>query len=138
MADAPDSQFAERLRSVPLFSSLSPASLARVSGIVTEFEVAAGHVLVQPGEAGAGMFVLEEGVVTIELQGRSLEAGPGEFFGELALLAPVARTGRVRASTPVRCLAIGREDFSRLLEEEPSIAVAMLPVLARRLVDANG
>ena len=42
---------------------------------------------------------------------------------------------RVRAETDVRCLAIGREDFARLLDSEPRIAVAMLPVLARRLSD---
>jgi voltage-gated potassium channel len=84
------------------------------------------------------MFVLEEGTVAVELPGgRSLERGPGEFFGELALLGGGPRTARVHAVSPVRCLAIGRGDFAELLEREPRIAVAMLPVLARRLVDAS-
>jgi CRP-like cAMP-binding protein len=68
--------------------------------------------------------------------GRTLKRGRGEFFGELALLGGGPRTARVRAATEVRCLAIGRRDFAQLLESEPRIAVAMLPVLARRLADA--
>jgi CRP-like cAMP-binding protein len=70
--------------------------------------------------------------------GTSVTLGPGEFFGELAILAPgVSRTARVRASTPVRCLAISRLEFDRVLVEQPVIAVAMLPVLARRIADAE-
>ncbi|HET9250443.1 MAG TPA: cyclic nucleotide-binding domain-containing protein, partial [Actinomycetota bacterium] len=59
--------------------------------------------------------------------------GPGEFFGELALLTDHPRNARVRAKTPVKCLAISRSDFQKLLEEEPEIAVAMLPTLAQRI-----
>jgi CRP-like cAMP-binding protein len=59
--------------------------------------------------------------------------GPGEFVGELALLTDMPRLARVRAATPVRALAINRSAFAALLEEEPRIAVVMLPVLARRL-----
>jgi len=54
------------------------------------------------------------------------------------LLVPgLVRTARVRATTPVKCLAISRIDFAKLLEAEPQIAVAMLPVLAQRLADAD-
>ena len=74
------------------------------------------------------MFVLEEGEVVVEVPGRTYSCEPGEFFGELALLAPgLVRTARVRATTPVRCLAISRISFAELLEAEPQIAVAMLP-----------
>lgn len=81
------------------------------------------------------MFVLEEGTVTVELAGgTTISLHPGELFGELAILAPgVTRTARVQAATPVRCLAIARRDFAAILEAEPEIAVAMLPVLARRI-----
>jgi len=82
------------------------------------------------------MFVLEEGPVEVQTpDGRAWELGPGEFFGELALLTDHPRQARIRAKTPVRCLAISRSDFSKLLKEEPEIAVAMLPRLAQR-VDA--
>jgi voltage-gated potassium channel len=126
----------ERLREIPLFAELDDDALELIALAVTEFEAAAGHVLVERGRDGAGMFVLEEGSVAVELPGgRTLRRGPGEFFGELALLGSRVRTARVRAETPVRCLAIGRADFTRLLNEEPRIAVAMLPVLARRLAE---
>ncbi len=58
----------------------------------------------------------------------------GEFVGELALLVPDSvRSARVRAVTDVRCLAIGAGDFRQLLDDEPRIALAMLPVVAERL-----
>jgi CRP-like cAMP-binding protein len=82
------------------------------------------------------MFLLEEGSVSVEVPGGPVELGPGEFFGELSILADdVPRTARIRSTTPIRALVIGRSDFRRLLEEEPRIAVAMLPVLAHRLAD---
>lgn len=126
----------ERLRAVPLFAEVSDDALEHVAALLTEFEAEAGHVLVQLGASGSGMFVLEQGEVVVELPGHPVELGPGEFFGELAILADgVARTARVRAKTDVRCLAINRMDFAALLEQQPRIAVAMLPVLARRLAE---
>ena len=126
-----------RLRAIPLFAELDERALALIAATATEFDASAGHVLVERGQEGAGMFVLEEGSVIVDLPGgHTLTRGPGEFFGELALLGGGPRTARVRAATSVRCLAIGRPDFAQLLASEPRIAVAMLPVLARRLADA--
>jgi CRP/FNR family cyclic AMP-dependent transcriptional regulator len=128
-----------KLRVVPIFADLPDDALGRVAAVVTEFEAPTGHVLTQPGQEGSGMFVLEEGSVTVELPGgATVSLGPGEFFGELAILAPgVTRTARVRAASPIRCLAIARRDFAAIVEAEPEIAVSMLPVLARRLADAE-
>jgi voltage-gated potassium channel len=126
----------DRLREIPLFSELSDDALESLAQIVTEVEVPARQVLTRPYDAGMGMFVIEQGTVTVELQDREIRLGPGEFFGELALLIPDRlRAARVRAETDARLLAIGHDDFARLLEQEPRIAVAMLPVLARRLSD---
>jgi CRP-like cAMP-binding protein len=124
----------ERLRAVSLFSDLSDKSLNRVVDLATEFDASHGHVLAQPGQPGAGLFILIDGKVRVELPGRELELGPGEFFGELALLDEGAvHTGRVASITNVKCLALRRDDFDQLLESEPTIAVHMLRVLARRL-----
>ena len=124
-----------RLRTIPLFAELDDNTLLAIAEIASEVEVPAGQVMIRPYDPGLGMFVVEEGRVVVELShGREVELGPGEFFGELALLIPEGvRAARVRAETDVRCLAIGRDDFAGLLDTEPSIAVAMLPVLARRL-----
>ena len=124
----------EKLRRIPLFADLHDHTLERIADLSTEFESPAGWVLIEVGQPGSGMFVLEEGTVQVETpDGRSWEYGSGEFFGELALLTDHPRNARVRAKTSVRCLAISRTDFSQLLDEEPEIAVAMLPKLAERI-----
>jgi CRP-like cAMP-binding protein len=129
---------AEGLRSVPLFAQLDDDELERVAAVASEFEVPAGHVLIEHGQPGSGMFCITDGSVTVELPGGAVELGPGEFVGELALLADgITRIARVRATTPVKGLALGRAGFAELLEREPHVAVRMLPVLARRLAEAE-
>jgi CRP-like cAMP-binding protein len=125
-----------RLRAIPLFAGLEADALERIAELATEVEAPAGQVLTRANEPGAGMFVVEEGTVAVELRSRTIEFGPGEFFGELSLLVPDARRiARVRATSDARLLAVSRADFAALLESEPRIALSMLPVLAQRLVD---
>jgi CRP-like cAMP-binding protein len=122
------------LRQIPLFADLHDHTLQRIGELSSEFEEPAGWVLIEVGQPGSGMFVLEEGTVEVQTpDGRAWELGPGEFFGELALLTDQPRNARIRAKTPVKCLAISRRDFQKLLKEEPDIAVAMLPKLAQRI-----
>jgi len=132
-----DGTLVEKLRAIPIFGDLDAEALARIGAVVTEFEAPAGHVLIERGQEGSGMFILEEGTVAVELpRGGTVTLRPGEFFGELAIMAPgLTRTARVQASTPVRCLAVARRDFAAILEAEPEIAVVMPPVLARRIAD---
>lgn len=134
---APSEQL-ESLRSIPLFSGLSDEGLGKILDRGTEFECASGHVLISPGEPGAGLFLIEDGTVAVELPDRELTLGRGDFLGELALLDERGvHTGRVRATSAVRALAISRDDLSGLLDEEPALAKAMLRALARRLADAT-
>ncbi len=134
-----DLERADSLRTIPMFAGLDDVGLWHVSQLATEVEVPAGHVLVQPGEEGSGLFVMLDGSANVELPGgASFACGAGEFIGELSLLVDgLVHTGRVRAATPVRCLAIGRDDFVRLLDTYPQMAVSMLRVLARRLADTD-
>ena len=125
-----------RLRAIPLFAGLDDAALERIAEIATEVEAPRGQVLTRANDPGAGMFVVEEGTVAVELRSRTIEFGPGEFFGELSLLVPDARRiARVRATADARLLAVSRADFANVLESEPRLALAMLPVVAQRLVD---
>ncbi|MGH2756218.1 MAG: Crp/Fnr family transcriptional regulator [Actinomycetota bacterium] len=138
MAGSSTAEQISKLRAVPLFAGLNDEALAQILEHATDFEAAPGHVLVQPNQPGAGLFVIEEGSVTVELKDRKIELGEGEFFGELALLDESAVHGaRVCAATPLRALAISRDRFDELLENEPSIAKSMLRVLARRLSGMN-
>lgn len=104
--------------------------------MATEFTAPAGHVLIERGFPGLGMFILESGRVAVELpDGRRVELGPGDFFGELSLLTDQERSARVHALTEVTCIALSRQDFWSLVESEPRIAAAMLPIVADRLAD---
>jgi CRP/FNR family transcriptional regulator, cyclic AMP receptor protein len=130
---SPDEQVA-RLRQIPVLAELGENTLKRILGASSEVECPAGQVLIRADDPGAGMFVLEEGTVVVEARGSTIELRPGEIFGELSLLVPEStRVARVRATTPVRCLAIDRAAFEELLVEEPALALAMLRVIARRL-----
>lgn len=138
MREVTRSERIERLRSVPLFAGLSEAGLDRVMAIASEHDVPEGHVLIQPDQAGSGLFVIEAGTVVVERPGDPIELGEGEFLGELALLFDGAvHSLRVRAATPVRVLALARADFAQLIEVEPSVALSMLSTLARRLWHAT-
>ena len=129
----------DALRRVPLFSALGDDELARIAGAASEVEFPAGQVLVQPGAAGSGMFFLVEGRAVVETKREHVELGPGQFFGELALMSSDAtRTARVRAKTPLRCLALDRASFRSLVAEHPEVAASLLEVALGRLAENAG
>jgi CRP/FNR family cyclic AMP-dependent transcriptional regulator len=126
------------LRGIALFAGLDETALKRIAALATEFEAPAGQVLAERGQPGSGLLVIESGEITVEFpDGRLIEYGPGDFFGEVSLLTDEPRTARVRSQSPVRGIAISRSEFFELLDQEPRMAVAMLPVIARRLANAN-
>lgn len=129
----------EALRAVPLFEGLDRPSLEAIARTANELEAPPGQVLIEPRMKGSGMFMLLDGLATVEARGGRLwvlEAG--QCFGELALLTPDGvRTARVRAKTAVRCLAIGRNDFQEMLLAHPKVALALLEVVATRAAAAT-
>jgi CRP-like cAMP-binding protein len=127
---------ATTLRQLPLFAEVSPDALDRLAARAVEVRAPAGTVLIEVGQPGNGLLVLEEGELAVDLPSGEVRTHvQGEFFGELSLLIDEPHAARVRAHTDVRCLAISRADFAALLADDPRIAVAMLPVLARRLFE---
>ncbi|HSM02885.1 MAG TPA: cyclic nucleotide-binding domain-containing protein [Acidimicrobiia bacterium] len=127
----------DKLRQVHLFAGLDEAVLERISALATEFTAPEGQVLIETGQAGTGIFLIEEGSVRVDLpEGGSRVRGPGTFFGELAVLTDSPRVARVVVDEPLTALAIRRTDLLALLEEEPTIALSMLRELARRLTEA--
>jgi CRP-like cAMP-binding protein len=126
------------LRQFPLFAGVSDAAIDRIRTCAGELEASPGQVLTLAAEPGSGMFVILDGRVTVELPGVVRNLGAGDFFGEIALLAPEARrTARVRAAEPVRLLAIPRDEALDLIESEPSLALVMLRELAHRFAAAE-
>jgi CRP-like cAMP-binding protein len=113
----------DRLAALPLFAGLDDDQLERLAAATSEFDAPAGQALIERGRAGSGIFVLEEGHAIVEAPEGKRQIGPGDVFGERALLGDdVERTARVRAETDVRCLAISRPELEELLAEDPRVA----------------
>jgi CRP-like cAMP-binding protein len=105
--------------------------LLRLRTVGTEAEVAAGIVLIERGQHGAGLYVLLEGTVSVEAPEGTRSLAPGAVIGERALLsADGLRTARVRTTSDVRVLAVDRAAFEQLCADDPAFA--------RRLTDASG
>jgi CRP-like cAMP-binding protein len=127
----------DELKAVPLFAGVSDAGLERIAASAGDVDYQPGQILALEGDPGSGMFVILDGTVSIAARGGTFELGPGDFFGEIALLNPEAeRVARVRAVTDVRCIGIPREEALALIESEPQLSLTMLRELARRLADA--
>lgn len=110
--------------------------IRRLRAAGSETEIAAGQMLIERGQPGAGMYLVLEGSVVVETRGRVRELGPGSFVGERALLFPNGtRTARVRAKTRVRVVAVGRDEFEQLSVADPGLglrlAVAGAPLRKR-------
>lgn len=125
----------DRLRAVPLFAGLDQMGLERLAAIANQFDAPTGHVLMERGQPGTGIFVIEEGTVRVDLPGGDqVTLGAGDFVGELSVLADTPRMARVCVADDLKAVAIRRNDLTELLQSEPSIALAMLRALAHRFV----
>ena len=121
------------LRGCSLLEGLSRADLGRIAKVADDLEVDAGHVLCQEGDAGRELFVIVEGQVDVTKgEGHLATLGPGEFFGELALLDHAARTASVTAKTPLRFFVVTSEAFWPLIESSPKLAQELLRTVAKR------
>jgi CRP/FNR family transcriptional regulator, cyclic AMP receptor protein len=124
----------DRLSGIPLFAGLKRREFDRISQLCTEIQVPAGRVLCREGEVGHEFFVLESGSASVSVDGKEVATvGPGDFFGELALLDAGPRNATVTATSDVSVLVLDRREFTGLLEDEPIVAVRMLPAIGARL-----
>ena len=129
-------QKADVLKQASLFSNCNKKQLAQIAAIADEIELPAGKNLIRQGERGREFFVLLEGEVGVFRDGKPIQArGPGDFFGEIALVSNVPRTATVTAQTPVRMLVVTDRDFKHLLEQSPDIQLKVLDALATRLAE---
>jgi CRP/FNR family transcriptional regulator, cyclic AMP receptor protein len=132
------SETAEQLTRVTLLASLSRADLRRIASLVTERTVPAGHVICRQGDAGTELLLVVDGEAAVDRDGRRLRVmGPGEAFGELALLDRGPRSATVTAQTDARLLVLAEPDFSMLVDEIPALAHRLLALLATRLREAE-
>jgi len=129
----------QRLSEVQLFSACSKRDLARIAALSTEVEVSAGTVLMRQGDPGREAFVIEDGKAKVSVRGKKSKAmGPGECFGEMALLHSAPRSATVTAETDMHLVVLGAREFSTLLEDIPGVALKVLAAVADRLRETEG
>lgn len=122
------------LQRVPLFSGCSRDELRKVSRRITGLPVVAGHTLVNEGERGQEFFVIVDGRARVSRRGRDVgELGPGDFFGELALLADAPRNATVTAVTPMEAIVLSRREFEAALADAPRLTRRIMAGMATRL-----
>lgn len=127
------------LGAVPLFAGCSQADLRHVAAITAEESFDAGAAVVVEGELGWDFFVIVDGEAEVRLGRRSVNVlGPGDFFGEIALVSDRPRTATIVALTPLLVLTIREYDFTELLDEQPAIARKVLRALGERLAADGG
>ena len=109
------------LGSIPLFASLSKSERALVGRLVDQVDEPAGKHLVDEGRFAYEFFAIAEGTAEVRHGGEVLATlGPGDFFGEMAVLATPRRTASVVATSPVRLFVMIGRDFRRMTKEIPS------------------
>lgn len=134
MGDPLTSQRATTLRAIPMFSACDDAELERVDRLVDEIDVPAGEVLTREGTRGGESFIIVSGEASVMLRDRSLaRLKSGEFFGEMAVLAPDRpQSATVTAITPMRLLVIEPGSFFALIDIA-GVARALIVTLVERL-----
>jgi MFS family permease len=124
----------ELLRRIEIFAQLSEPVLERLAASATAVSVTPDQVVVSRGEAGNHFYVIATGRAVVELDhGTTRELGPGDFFGEIALLRDVPRTATVRALDPLQLYAVGRDEFIAAVTGHAPTLAAAEGVVASRL-----
>jgi CRP-like cAMP-binding protein len=131
-------EYLERLAAVPLFADLDRHELDAVSGLGTDVTVEEGRELVHQDDPAAEAFLILEGTASCRRDGEEIATfGPGDFFGEMALLVHGHRTATVVSTSTLSVRAFHRSEFEVLLDQHPKVAAKILRVTALRLLEAE-
>jgi CRP-like cAMP-binding protein len=129
----------ESLRRAPLFEGLSKKDLIQLARLTEDLEIPAGTVLTKEGDTGREFFVIVDGEAVVKRKGRRVATlGPGDFFGEIALVESVPRRATVTTKTALRCFLLTQGSFLRLLDEQAGVERKVLRALARRVLALDG
>jgi CRP/FNR family cyclic AMP-dependent transcriptional regulator len=128
----------DQLRGVQMFSACTDKELAQIARACDELAVESGAVLVEEGSVGEDFFLVGTGEAEVARGGRTLATlGPGQYFGELALLDDAPRNATVTATSPMSLIRLRRREFSAVLDSWPGVAHKLLQQMARRLREAD-
>ncbi len=124
----------EVLQQVPLFAELRPEDLAQVARVFKKRQFAAGETVTKEGSGGAAFFLIESGEAQVSVRGHSRPPlGPGDHFGEVALIDGQERSATITANTDLVCYGLTYWDFQPLVHGNAAIAWGLLLALARLL-----
>jgi CRP/FNR family cyclic AMP-dependent transcriptional regulator len=128
----------DTLKQVPLFFGLENRDLERIADSFKERKYQASDTIASEGQGGAGFFIIAEGTakVTVNDQDRTT-LGPGDYFGEIALIDEGARTATVTAESDMTCYAMTFWEFRPIVETDARIAWKLVQALARKLREAD-
>jgi CRP-like cAMP-binding protein len=130
----PQNTKVEALKRVPLFAELSKQQLTLLAKAAEDVELEPGHVLCKEGALAREFFAILEGEAKVARKGRARRRlGPGDFFGEIGLIADVPRTATVTAATPLRVFVLTRQSFRSLVGANPAVQERVLAALESRL-----
>ena len=126
------------LSAIPLFRNLSRKDMTRLvkSGHHKTYD--AGTTLTTQDESGVCFFVITEGEARVERNGKEVRRlGPGQYFGEMALIDRSTRTASVIAVTELKCFAMAQWEFRAFVMEQPDVAWTMLEAMVKRVREAE-
>ena len=120
------------LQRVPLFSDLDRKELERIATSMKQRTFDAGETVTAEGSSGVGFFVIESGNAKVTIGGEDRRRlGPGDYFGEVALLNESARTATITAESDLKCYGLTSWEFRPLVETQPSIAWKLLQAMSK-------
>ena len=127
------------VKQAKLFKGLPESELRTIEKQMKIVNHPAGHEIVVRGDNGVGFMVILDGTVTVStIQGKSRKLGPGDSFGEMALLDQEGRSATIKADTDVSLATIPEWNFKPFLKEHPEVAYRLLQVLSQRVRQAEG
>jgi CRP/FNR family transcriptional regulator, cyclic AMP receptor protein len=124
------------LKRVPIFEGLDNKDLERIANSMKQRTFRSGDTVTTEGQGGVGFFVIEEGEARVTIHGdERRRLGPGDYFGEVALLTDRPRTATITAESDLRCYGMTSWDFKPLVETHGSIAWKLLQAMAKNYAD---
>jgi CRP/FNR family transcriptional regulator, cyclic AMP receptor protein len=128
----------ETLQRVPLFAGLESRDLERIADSFKERRYSAGDTIAGEGQGGAGFFVIADGTARVTVQDQERGTlGPGDYFGEIALIDEGARTATVIADSDMTCYAMTFWEFRPIVETDARIAWKLVQALAHKLRESE-